>query len=213
MASGRGSNFGAILKAIDAGRLDADVRILVVNRPRAGALNTARERAIKAVVVDHRDFPSREAFDAHVAATLRAEQVALVALAGFDRIVTATLLNAFPDRVLNVHPALLPAFPGMDAQAQACRYGVTIAGATVHLVDEHVDHGAIIIQAAVPTLPDEESESLRARILVQEHRIYPYAIQLFAEGRVSVEGRRVRIRGIEGSEHATLVNPPLPPTF
>jgi phosphoribosylglycinamide formyltransferase-1 len=170
-------------------------------------------RGVKTAIIDHRSFPSREAFDTQVVAILRAEQVALLALAGFDRVVTATLLNVFPDRVLNVHPALLPAFPGMDAQAQASRYGVTIAGATVHLVDEHVDHGAIVIQAAVPTLPDEAPETLRERILAQEHRIYPYAIQLFAEGRVSVEGRRVRIRGIEGSERAALVNPPLPPDF
>jgi phosphoribosylglycinamide formyltransferase-1 len=213
MASGRGSNFEAILKAVEVGRLDADVRILVVNRPDAAALHTARVRGVKTAIIDHRSFPSREAFDTQVVAILRAEQVALLALAGFDRVVTATLLNVFPDRVLNVHPALLPAFPGMDAQAQASRYGVTIAGATVHLVDEHVDHGAIVIQAAVPTLPDEAPETLRERILAQEHRIYPYAIQLFAEGRVSVEGRRVRIRGIEGSERAALVNPPLPPDF
>jgi phosphoribosylglycinamide formyltransferase-1 len=143
--------------------------------------------------VDHDRYDSRESFDAAIVDALRGAGVELVVMAGFDRLVTRTLLSAYPQRVINVHPAILPAFKGLDAQRQAADYGVRIAGATVHIVDEDVDHGPIIVQAAVPARPGEDPEALRLRILAQEHRIYPYAISLFAQGRIKVEGRRVLI--------------------
>ena len=144
-------------------------------------------------MIDHRAFADREAFDAAVVEALRAAGVELVVLAGFDRLVTRVLLTAFPGRVINIHPALLPAFPGLHAQRQALEHGVRITGATVHFVDEQTDHGAIILQGAVVVRPDDSEESLTRRILDVEHAIYPAAIQLIAEGRLVVEGRHVRI--------------------
>jgi phosphoribosylglycinamide formyltransferase-1 len=210
LASGTGSNFDAIACAIDESRLDARIAVLVCNRAEAPVLDKAHARAIPARVLSHRSFSTREAFDTEVADALASAGVELVAMAGFDRIVTRALLSRFPARVLNIHPALLPAFPGADAQAQAADYGVTIAGATVHIVDEDVDHGPIVIQAAVPVIPGEDTQALRQRILVQEHRIYPYAIQLFAEGRIRVVGRRVEIDGRAKPGTECLISPPLP---
>jgi len=171
LASGSGTNFEAIADEIEAGRLPATLETLVCNRPGAAVIDKAQKRALHVEILDHRSYPDRTTFDAAVRDHLRQRGVELVVLAGFDRIVTATLLSAFRDRVLNIHPALLPAFRGVDAQRQACEYGVTLAGATVHLVDEHVDHGPILVQAAVPVQPGESVEELRRRILAQEHRI------------------------------------------
>ncbi len=213
LASGRGSNFEAIIGAIEAGRVNAEVRILIANRPEAHVLEVARVHGVPTAVIDHHRFASREDFDAELANVLCAEQTELVALAGFDRLITNALLDAFPARIINVHPALLPAFTGVDAQAQASSYGVTIAGATVHIVDDQVDHGPIIIQAAVPAIPGEDPLLLRNRILAQEHKIYPYAIQLFAEGRVLVTGRSVTIRGVASVREDALISPPLPNAF
>ncbi|RMF20231.1 MAG: phosphoribosylglycinamide formyltransferase [Deltaproteobacteria bacterium] len=209
LASGTGSNFVAISDAIEARRLDAEIRVLVCNRPGAPVIEKARTRGIRVELVDHRKFDSRAAFDRHVAALLREAGVRLVVLAGFDRLVTGELLSAFPERVINIHPALLPAFRGVDAQRQAAEHGVAITGATVHIVDEEVDHGPIIIQAAVPVVPGEGAEEVRRRILAQEHRIFPYAIQLFAEDRVRVEGRFVRISGRPTPGDEALVSPPI----
>jgi phosphoribosylglycinamide formyltransferase-1 len=213
LASGTGTNFGAIADAIADGRLNAETRVLVCNRPGAPVLTLAVRYGVPTAVIDHRDFGSREAFDRAVADRLAAAGVELAVMAGFDRLVTSPLLERFPGRIVNVHPALLPAFKGVDAQTQAAEYGVRVAGATVHLVDAEVDHGPIIVQAAVAIAPGDDAETVRQRILEQEHRIYPYAVQLFAEGRIRVEGRRVLVDGCAPATPDALVSPPLPDGF
>jgi phosphoribosylglycinamide formyltransferase-1 len=202
LISGTGTNLQAILGRIAAGSLDCVMRLVVSNRPGAPGLGHAERAGVSTRVIDHRGFATREAFDAAVVEVLRAAGVELVVLAGFDRLVTRVLLDAFPLRVMNIHPALLPAFKGLHAQRQAAEYGVKIAGATVHFVDQHTDHGPIIVQGAVAVGPEDDEAAVRERILAVEHEIYPTAIQLFAEGRLSVEGRRVVVRGSR---------PPLPP--
>ncbi len=201
LVSGSGTNLQAILDAIDAGELDAEVAIVVSNVAGAGALERATRRSIPTRVIDHRGFPDRAAFDAALVAELQAHGAQYVVLAGFMRIVTKTLLDAFPSRVVNVHPALLPAFPGVDAQEQALRYGVRIAGCTVHFVDAGTDTGPILAQAAVPVLEGDDTASLRSRILEKEHELLPRALQWLAEGRVTVEAREgarplVRVAGV-----------------
>jgi phosphoribosylglycinamide formyltransferase-1 len=195
LASGSGTNLQAILDRVADGSLAVRVAVVLSNRAGAGALARAERAEIPTVVLDHRTYASREAFDAAVTEVLRAADVDLVVLAGFDRLVTSVLLQAFPQRVINIHPALLPAFTGLHAQRQALDYGVRIAGATVHFVDEAVDHGPIILQAAVAIDADDSPDDVSARILGVEHQIYPMAIRLIAEGRVQIEGRRVRILG------------------
>ncbi len=186
LVSGSGTNLQAVLDAIAGGKLDARVAVVVSNVASAGGLARARARGVEAVVVDHRGFADRAAFDAAVVEILRARGVELVVLAGFMRIVTTTLLDAFPMRVVNVHPALLPSFPGVDAQGQALRYGVRITGCTVHLVDAGTDTGPILAQTAVAVLPGDDEAALRARILIEEHALLPAVLQWFAEGRVDV---------------------------
>lgn len=193
LASGRGSNFQAILDAIAAGRLDAKVAIVVSDREDSLALERARAAGLRTQFVNPKTFPTREAHDASIAGFLRGAGVEVVVLAGYMRILTRELLSAFPDRVINVHPSLLPAFPGMHAQRQAVDYGVKLAGCTVHFVTENVDDGAIILQAAVPVQDDDTEASLADRILAEEHRLLPAALQLYAEGRLSVAKRRVLI--------------------
>jgi len=195
LVSGAGTNLQAIIDRITAGRLDCRLRVVISNRPGAAALARAEAAGIATRIIDHRTFARREEFDRALVRALRDAGVELVLLAGFDRLVTATLLEAFPLRVLNIHPALLPAFPGLHAQRQAIEHGARIAGATVHFVDEHADHGPIIVQGAVAVGPDDDEQTLRDRILAVEHEIYPLAIQLLAEGRLRVEGRRVRVDG------------------
>jgi phosphoribosylglycinamide formyltransferase-1 len=195
LISGSGTNLQAMIDRMAAGRLGCTIRLVVSNRPEAAGLARARAAGIPAEIIDHRTFPTREAFDQAIVHALRDAGVELVLLAGFDRLVTSVLLRAYPQRVMNIHPALLPAFTGLHAQRQALDHGVKIAGATVHFVDEQTDHGPIIIQGAVAVAPDDTEETLRARILAIEHEIYPAAIQLFAEGRLTVEGRRVVVRG------------------
>lgn len=192
LVSGGGTNLQALLDARDAGTLGADVVLVVSNKPGVGALDRAAKHDVPAEVIPHQGFPSREAFDAALLAALRARDVDLVVLAGFMRIVTRVLLDAFPGRVINVHPALLPSFPGVDAQAQALAYGVRVTGATVHFVDAGVDTGPILAQAPVPVLDDDTVETLRARILREEHRLLVGAVHAVATGRARVEGRRVR---------------------
>jgi phosphoribosylglycinamide formyltransferase-1 len=195
LVSGSGTNLQAILDRAAAKRLDARVAIVVSNRPGVRALERAAAAGVPTCVVDHRTFARREAFDAALVEKLRQADVELVVLAGFDRLVSRVLLGAFPQRVINIHPALLPAFKGLHAQRDALEYGVKLAGATVHLVDEETDHGPIIVQGAVVVRPDDTEETLRERILAIEHEIYPAAIQLFADGRIEVRGRRVVVRG------------------
>jgi phosphoribosylglycinamide formyltransferase-1 len=209
LASGTGSNFDVIARAASVGTLDAEIRVLVCNRPDAPVVGKAVTCRIDAVVVPHTTHADRAGFDAAVAQILLDRSVELVVMAGFDRRVTSALLSRFPNRVINIHPSLLPAFKGMNAQRQAFEFGARITGATVHLVDEDIDHGPILVQVAVPVLPGDDAETLRRRILVQEHRIYPYAIQLFAEERVRIDGRTVHISGAteEPSTRVPLISP------
>ena len=194
LASGRGSNFRALAEAAAAGSIPAAVVVLVTDRPAVPALEVAREHRIEAVVVDPRQHPSREAHEKAVIAVLEERQVGLVCLAGYMRLLSAGFVSHFAGRLLNVHPSLLPTFPGLRPQRQALEHGAKVSGATVHFVDEGVDTGPIVLQRAVPVLPDDTEESLAERILVEEHRIYPEAVRLFAEGRLEIRGRRVHIR-------------------
>lgn len=209
LLSGRGTNLQALLEAIAAGRLHARVAVVVSNVATAAGVERARHHGLPTVVLAHGDAPSREAYDARVVEVLRAHDVDLVVLAGFMRLVTRVLLAAYPNRVLNVHPALLPAFPGLHAERQALAHGARITGVTVHFVDEETDHGPILAQAAVPILPDDTEERLHARIQREEHRLYPFAVQLIAEQRVRIEGRRVTILGTTPASDVALVNPNL----
>jgi len=190
LISGRGSNLQAILDAIAAGRLDARVGIVISNKRDAPGLKRAEAASVPTAFVSHRDYGSREAFDEAVVKELRAHEVDVVCLAGFMRILSPVLVQAFPDRILNVHPSLLPAFVGLDAQRQALDYGAKVSGCTVHLVDEELDHGPIVLQASVPVEEDDDEDTLSARILEQEHRLYPEAIRLLLAGRVRIAGRR-----------------------
>ena len=194
LASGRGSNLQAILDAIAAGRCPARVGVVVSDRKDAPALDRARRAGIRAVHLDPRAYPDRAAFDEAIAAVLDEHGVALVCLAGYMRVLSPGFIRRYPHRILNVHPALLPSFPGLHAQRQALQHGVKVAGATVHLVDEGVDTGPIVLQATVPVLEEDTEETLAARILVEEHRLYPEAVRLIAEGRLEIAGRRVRLR-------------------
>jgi len=196
LISGAGTNLQAILDRIAVGRLACTLRVVISNRPGVPGLGRAERAGVPTRVIDHRSFAGREEFDRAILAALREAEVELVLLAGFDRLITHTLIEAFPLRIMNIHPALLPAFRGLQAQAAARAYGVKIAGATVHFVDEEADHGPIILQGAVPIGPDDTEAEVRDRILAVEHEIYPTAIQFFAEGRLEVEDRRVRVRGM-----------------
>lgn len=199
LVSGSGSNLEAIFIAIESGELPAEVRIVVSNKPGVLALERAAKRGVKTVVLDHKSFATREAFDTGVVHVLREAGVELVVLAGFMRIVTSVLLDAFTDRVLNVHPALLPAFPGAHGARDAIAHGVKISGCTVHLVDGGVDTGPIVAQVAVPVLEEDDEAALQKRIQAEEHQILPRAIRWFAENRVRIvrEGSdRVRARAI-----------------
>lgn len=194
LVSGSGTNLQAIIDACGENRIDARVSVVISDTPEVKAIERARAHGIAALVIERKNFKNRKAFEEAVIAALEQHGVELVCLAGFMRIVGPTLLGAFPHRIINIHPALLPSFPGLEGPKQALDYGVKIAGATVHFVDEKTDHGPIIKQAAVEVLEEDTTETLKARILEQEHRIYSEAIQLIAEKRLTIEGRRVRIR-------------------
>ncbi|MEK7371978.1 MAG: phosphoribosylglycinamide formyltransferase [candidate division NC10 bacterium] len=193
LASGRGSNLRAILSGVEARRIRAEVVVVLSDRSGAGALDIARDHGVEALVLDPTLPPGREGYDKALIALLEERRVGLVCLAGYMRILSPVFVRHFEGRLLNIHPALLPAFPGLHAQRQALEHGVRIAGATVHFVDEGVDTGPIVLQAAVPVRQDDTEASLSDRILAEEHRIYPEAIRLFAEGRLRLEDRRVRI--------------------
>ena len=197
LISGRGSNFEAIANSIAQRKLDAEIAIVIANKASAGGLEIARQRGIPMRAIPSQGM-DREAYDKLLVHELRTHEVELVCLAGFMRLLSANFVRAFPNRVLNIHPSLLPAFPGLDAQRQALEHGVKVTGCTVHFVDEFLDSGPIIVQSAVPVLDRDTVETLSARILLQEHSIYSQAIQLIAEDRVTIEERRVLI--CEGDE-------------
>lgn len=192
LISGRGSNLQAIIDAIASGALDATIAIVISNRAAAAGLARARAAGIETMVLPASGYDNRDDCDRAVAAELVARRVDLVCLAGFMRLVGVPLLDAFPNRVLNIHPSLLPAFPGLDAQRQALEYGVRVSGATVHVVTRELDGGPIVLQAPVPVLDDDTVETLAARILVEEHRIYSEAIKVILNGDWSIQGRRVK---------------------
>lgn len=196
LVSGSGTNLQAILDAVAAGRLDADVRGVVSNVPGVRALERAEAAGVPSVVMPHKAHPSREAYDRALVETVRGFGADLVVLAGFMRLLSPVFLSAFPDRITNLHPALLPAFPGLNAVGQALAYGVKVSGCTVHLVDAGTDTGPILAQAVVPVLPDDTEERLAARIHAEEHRLYPEVLQWIAEGRLVREGRRVHFTGL-----------------
>jgi phosphoribosylglycinamide formyltransferase-1 len=191
LISGRGSNLGAIVQAIDDGRLEARIAIVVSNRAGAPGLDIARAASIETIVMPHRDYATRAAYDQALVDSLRSRGVRLVCLAGFMRRLGPDFCAGFPDAVLNVHPSLLPAFPGVDAQRQALEHGVRVSGATVHFVTPDLDAGPIVLQEAVPVLDDDDEASLAARILEVEHRVYPAAIARVIAGGWRIEGRRV----------------------
>ncbi|MBI5664355.1 MAG: phosphoribosylglycinamide formyltransferase [Nitrospirae bacterium] len=207
LASGSGSNFQAIIDGIDSGYLNARIAVLITDNPGAFALERAKDHNIEALVLRPRDFTDKDSYYSHIAGELKKRGVDLVVLAGFMRVVGKGLIDQFRDKIMNIHPALLPSFPGLHGQKQAADYGVKISGCTVHFVDEGMDTGPIIIQAAVPAYHDDTEDSLGARILKQEHRIYPYAIRLYSEGRLSINGRKVIIKG--DREDSVIINPPV----
>ena len=210
LISGNGSNLQAIIDAILRGDLKAEVRLVISNRADAPGLERARRHGIETAVIDHRRVPSREDFDRAILAALRDRAVELVALAGFMRLLSPVMLDAFPGRIMNIHNSLLPSFPGIHGPKDALEYGVKIAGCTVFFVTPGVDVGPVIVQAAVPVLPGDDEQRLAARILQQEHRIFPHAIALFQQGRLEIEGRRVVIKGDSGKRNSSpLVNPPV----
>jgi len=191
LLSGRGSNFMSIHHAIREGRIDADVVLVLSNKPDAPGLTAARERGLETLFLDPKLYANREDYDQAIVERLRQKDVDLVCLAGYMRILTPVLCRAFVNRILNIHPALLPSFPGLHGRQKAIDWGVRFSGCTVHFVAEEVDMGPIVLQAAVPVLQDDTEDTLAARILVEEHKIYPEAVRLFFEGRIEIRGRRV----------------------
>lgn len=200
LVSGGGSNLQSIIDNIESGRLNASICIVISNNPEAYAISRCEMHRIPVAVVRHEDFPTREAFDRAMIDILNKNGVELIVMAGFMRLLSTEFLRTYPLRIMNIHPALLPAFPGLHVQQKAIDYGVKFSGCTVHFADEGVDTGPIIIQAVVPVLPDDSEMTLAERILREEHKIYPQAIQWYAEGRIQVKGRQVVIR-----EHPTLL--------
>lgn len=208
LASGRGSNFQAIIDEIEYGRLNASVQLLVVDNPSAFAIERAKKYDIKHIFLDPALYQSKDAYFEEMAEILLSHNVELIVLAGFMRVVRKPLIDKFPNRIMNIHPALLPSFKGLHGQRQAVDCGVKIAGCTVHFVDEGIDTGPIIIQAAVPIYPDDTEETASERILALEHKIYPEAIRLFEQGRLSVQGNKVIIKDLVRKPEF-IINPPL----
>ena len=208
LASGRGSNFQSIIDEIEAGILNASINLLITDNPDAYAIERAKKQSIKYLYLNPHDFKSKNDFYTVIAKELVKRDVDLVILAGFMRIVGKPLIEAFPNRIMNIHPALLPAFPGLHSQKQAVDYGVRVSGCTVHFVDEGMDTGPIIIQAAVVVSPDDTEDTLSERILRLEHKIFPYAIRLYSEGRLYSDGRTIKIKGYELQDEF-FINPPI----
>lgn len=209
LISGSGTNLQAIIDAIEGGKLDARIVLVFSNKADAYGLVRARHHGIAVEVLNHKNFSTREDYDRAVVALLRERGVELVVLAGFMRLLSPAFVKAYANRIMNIHPALLPSFPGLDVQQKAVDHGVRFSGCTVHFVNEECDEGPIIIQAVVPVFGDDTRETLAARILEQEHRIYPRAIQLYAEGRLKVVGRRVLVEGSARDATQALIQPPL----
>jgi phosphoribosylglycinamide formyltransferase 1 len=209
LISGGGTNLQAIIDAIEARKLDAKIETVLSNKADAYGLVRAKKHNLPTAVLDHKAFPSREAYDQAAVDLLRARGVELVALAGFMRLLSAVFVKAYSNRIMNIHPALLPSFPGLNVQKKAVEHGVRFSGCTVHFVNEECDEGPIIIQAVVPVFPDDTEALLAARILKQEHQIYPRAIQLYSEGRLRIEGRKVLVEGLHTEDDQVLVQPPL----
>ena len=198
LASGRGSNFDALCQAVERGQVDADIKLLLSDRRDAPALEKAARRGIESVYLSPADFTSRDNYEACLLQKLREHGVEIIALAGYMRLVGKVLLQEYKGKIINIHPALLPSFPGLNAQSQALNYGVRFSGCTVHIVDEGMDTGPILMQAVVPVYQDDDEDSLAVRILVEEHQIYWRSLQLLAEGRVFLDGRRVIIADKQG---------------
>jgi phosphoribosylglycinamide formyltransferase-1 len=194
LASGRGSNFQAVIDAIAAGSIPAKCTALITDNPKAFAIERAEKADIPVIVIDHASFASRTAYEHALLAAMHRQRADLFVLAGYMRILGSEIVRAFPEKIINIHPALLPSFTGLHGQRQAAEYGVKVSGCTVHFVDENLDCGPIILQKCVPVLDDDDGDSLAERILVEEHRCYPEAIRLFCEGRLEISGRIVRIR-------------------
>lgn len=208
LVSGSGSNLQAIIDNIESGKLDAVVRVVISNVPGVMALDRAKNHNIPAVVIDHKDFGTKDEFDRETIDVLKSYSVDLVIMAGFMKILTPVFLKAFSGKIMNIHPALLPSFPGLHVQQKAFDYGVKFSGCTVHFADEGVDTGPIIIQAVVPVYDNDTADKLQQRILKEEHRIYSQAIQFYAEGKLEFEGRKVRIKDSGPIEISCLHNPP-----
>lgn len=209
LVSGSGSNLQSIIDHIEKGLLDAEIKVVISNNPDAYAIERAKKHQLKTIIINHSSFDSREAFDQAVVDVLKENGVSLVIMAGFMRLLSSVFLSAFPLRIMNIHPALLPSFPGIHAQDKALRYGVKFTGCTVHFADENADSGPIIIQSIVPVYDDDTEETLSARILREEHKIYPQAIQYYAEGKIEIHGRKVRIMNSLRIKEIALHNPPL----
>jgi len=209
LVSGSGSNLQSIIDHIEQGSLDAEIKLVISNTPDAYALKRAQIHDLPSLIISHDDFETREEFDEEIVRVFKSKGVELVVMAGFMRIITSVLINAYPAKVMNIHPAILPSFPGMHAQRQAVDYGVKFSGCTVHFVDHGVDSGPIIIQAVVPVLDDDTEETLSARILKEEHRIYPQAIQFFASGRIHINNRKVMISDGKCDDFSSFHNPAL----
>lgn len=208
LVSGSGTNLQAIIDSIEAGKLDARIKIVISNNPESYAVVRAKNHHIPVFIIQDSHFPSREESDKHIIEILKSHAIDLVVLAGFMRLLSPAFIRAFPMKIINIHPALLPAFPGLHAQKKAVLYGVKFSGCTVHFVDEGVDTGPIVIQAVVPVYDHDTEETLRQRILKEEHRIYPQAIRLFAQGRLEIKGRKVIVKDSAGVK-GTLENPPV----
>lgn len=209
LVSGSGSNLQSIIDHIEKGMLKAEVKVVLSNNDEAFALERAKKHGIQTVVIRHKDFPGREDFDRKMIDVLQSYHVELVVMAGFMRVLSPLFLRAFSMRIMNIHPALLPSFPGLHGQQQAFDYGVRFSGCTVHFADEGIDTGPIIIQAVVPVMESDSADSLAERILREEHRIYPQAIQWYAEGRLEVMNRKVRVKNQQPIGESSLHNPPL----
>jgi phosphoribosylglycinamide formyltransferase-1 len=207
LISGSGTNLQSIIDAIEAHKLDAKIEVVLSNKADAYGLVRAQNHGIPTVVLEHKDFPSREGYDQAVVDLLRARGIELVVLAGFMRLLSPVFVQAYSNRIMNIHPALLPSFPGLHVQKKAVEHGVRFSGCTVHFVNEECDEGPIIIQAVVPVFSDDTEETLAARILTQEHRIYPRAIQLYAEGRLHIIGRKVLVDRLEKDDAQVLIQP------
>jgi phosphoribosylglycinamide formyltransferase-1 len=194
LASGRGSNFQAVIEAVTAGRIPATCVALITDNPGAYAIERAEKANIPVIVLDYSSFPSKSAYEMALLGAMQQQKADLFVLAGYMRILGTAIVQEFPGKIVNIHPALLPSFTGLHAQRQAVAYGVKVAGCTVHFVDENLDCGPIILQKCVPVLKDDDEDSLAERILIEEHKCYPEAIRLFCEDRLEISGRTVRIR-------------------